>query len=87
MGQANGPPLLAFRKVDLPAREATFEELVADIKRAAGGIYMLGLGLDALKEESAAGGAVTLADLIRRRCDALQRLVEQPDAGEGRADG
>jgi hypothetical protein len=77
-------PLLGFREVELPARKLAFEVLVADIRRAAGGVYMLGLALDHLGEDSGGGGAIALAGLIRRRCEALQRLAEQQ---EGPADG
>jgi hypothetical protein len=45
---------------------------------------MLGLALDHLGEDSGGGGAIALAGLIRRRCEALQRLAEQQ---EGPADG
>lgn len=78
--------ILGSREVQLPARAESVEAIVAEIRQAAGGVYMLGLGLDALKEEAGAGGAIALAKLIERRCDALQRLCEQRD-GEGRADG
>ena len=45
---------------------------------------MLGLALDHLGEDSGGGGAIALAGLIERRCEALQRLAEQQ---EGPSDG
>ncbi len=70
-------PLLAFRKAELPAREVSFEELVADIKRAAASVYMVGIALEHLGEESGGSAAVVLSEVIRRRCEALERLAEQ----------
>ena len=67
----------AFREAELPAREVSFEALVADIKRAAGGIYMVGIALEHLGEESGGSAAVVLSEVIRRRCEALERLAEQ----------
>jgi hypothetical protein len=76
-------PLLGFRTVELAARREAFEVLVADIRRAAGGVYMLGLALDHLGEDAGGGGAIVLADLIRRRCEALQQLASSRRARPG----
>jgi hypothetical protein len=78
--------ILGFREVEVPARTVAFESVVAEIRDAAAGVYMLGQGLVALKEDEGGRAAIALAGLIERRCDTLQRLVELPD-GEGRADG
>ncbi len=72
-----GPRILAFREAELPARTVAFERVVADIKRAAGGIYMVGVALDHLNEDSGAAAAILLSELIRRRCEALEKLTEQ----------
>ena len=76
-------PLLGFREVEMPGRKLAFEVLVADIRRAAGGVYMLGLALDHLDEDSGGGGAIALAGLIERRCQALPRLAEQQEGPAG----
>ena len=78
--------ILGFREVEVPARAVAFERVVAEVRDAAAGVYMLGQGLVALKEEEGGRAAIALAGLIERRCELLQRLVELPD-GEGRADG
>ena len=78
--------ILGFREVEVPARAVAFERVVAEVRDAAAGVYMLGQGLVALKEEEGGRAAIALAGLIERRCEMLQRLVELPD-GEGRADG
>ncbi len=78
--------ILGFREVEVPARAVAFERVVAEVRDAAAGVYMLGQGLVALKEEEGGRAAIALAELIERRCELLQRLVELPD-GEGRADG
>ncbi len=78
--------ILGFREVEVPARAVAFEKVVAEVRDAAAGVYMLGQGLVALKEEEGGRAAIALAGLIERRCELLQRLVELPD-GEGRADG
>ena len=79
-------PLIGFRKVEVPGRTVALEELALEIRDAAAGVYMLGQGLVALKEEEGGRAAIALAGLIERRCEALLRLVEQPD-GQGRVAG
>jgi hypothetical protein len=74
-------PLLGFREVEVPARMVAFEVLVAEIHDAAAGVYMLGQELVALKEEEGGRAAIALAGLIERRCELLQRLVEQREGG------
>ena len=71
------PHILAFREAELPAREVSFEALVADIKRAAASVYMVGVALDHLNEDSGGAAAILLSEVIRRRCEALERLTEQ----------
>ncbi len=77
MSRPTSRAILGFREIEVPAREVSFEALVADIKRAAGGIYMVGLALDHLNEDSGGGAAILLSEVIRRRCEALERLTEQ----------
>jgi hypothetical protein len=78
--------ILGFREVEVPARAVAFERVVAEVRDAAAGVYMLGQGLVALREEEGGRAAIALAELIERRCELLQRLVEMPD-GESRTDG
>lgn len=78
--------ILGFREVEVPARTVAFEDVVADLKRAAAGVYALALYLGHTKEPTGSDAAVLLSEVIERRCEALQRLVEQAE-GEGRADG
>ena len=82
----SGPRIIGYRKIEVPARTVAFERVVAEVRDAAAGVYMLGQGLVALKEEEGGRAAIALAGLIERRCELLQRLVVMRD-GEGRADG
>ena len=84
MAQGNARRILGFREVEAPARTVALERVVAEIRDAAAGVHMLGQGLVALKEEEGGRAAIALAGLIERRCDPLQRLVEQREGG---ADG
>ena len=77
-------PLIGFREIEVPARTVAFERVVAEVRDAAAGVYMLGQGLVALKEEEGGRAAIALAGLIERRCELLQQLVEQREGG---ADG
>jgi hypothetical protein len=77
-------PLLGFRTVELAARKEGFRGAGRRHQAGRRRVYMLGLALDHLGEDSGGGGAIALAGLIRRRCEALQRLAEQQ---EGPADG
>ena len=86
MAQTKGLPLLGFRVVEVPARAVAFESLVAEVRDAAAGVYMLGQGLVALKEVEGGRAVIALAGMIEERCEALLRLVELP-ATEARADG
>ena len=39
--------------------------------------YMVGVALDHLNEDSGGAAAILLSEVIRRRCEALERLAEQ----------
>ena len=79
--------ILGFREVEVPAREVAFEVLVIELGQAADAMYALSQYLGSVaKEKVGSGAAMLLSEFVERRCDALQRLVEQRD-GEGRADG